>query len=172
MSTPTSSAALFRPRWPRSGNARFDTRSSAHDGLATGLENRFERLDPVVGGLEEEIVHHRLGLLELLDECERHRAARHRAAELRVDAVARRPAENGDRSLLTRLQEVRRLDRGPLLGRSAFLLVHRADIVVVCTLETYASRSRRGRSLRRSPVRRISGYLAEGAPFTLTHTSP
>ena len=65
-----------------------------------------ERLDTVVGRLEEEIVHHRLRPLELLDERERHGAAGHCAAELRVDAIAGGTAVDGDRALLPGLEEV------------------------------------------------------------------
>ena len=122
------------PAGSRRRDARLDGRRAARDRLPARLEHGFERFDAVVGRLEEEIVHDRLRPLELLHERERHGSARHRAAELRVDAVARRPAIDRDRALLPRLEEVRRLGGGgALLRRSALLLVHAAS-VVMCTV--------------------------------------
>jgi hypothetical protein len=102
--------------------------------LATGLEHRLEGLDAVVGRLEKEVVDDGLRLLQLLHQRQRHRPARHRAAELRIDAIARRPAKHGHSTLLARLEEVRRFrGGGSLLRRSALLLGHDAN-VVMCTL--------------------------------------
>ncbi len=85
--TPATATTLARAGWSGSGDTRFDVRRTLRDGLAARLEHGFQRLDAVVGGLEEEVVDDGLRLLELFHERERHRAAGHRAAELRIDAV-------------------------------------------------------------------------------------
>ena len=107
--------------------------------LAAGLEHGVERFDAVVRGLEKQVLHHRLRLLELLHERQGHRSALHRAAELRVDAIAGGTTQYGDGALFSGLQKVRRFVYGPAaLFRGATLLFGHIAIIRVCTTVTYS----------------------------------
>ena len=66
------------PAATRGRDTRLDGRRAARHRLTARLEHGLERLDAVVGRLEEEVVHDRLRPLELLHERERHGSARHR----------------------------------------------------------------------------------------------
>src|SRR4029079_10582785 len=71
----TSSSPLLRTWGARGRDARFDDRPAAHHRLPACLEHCLERFDAVVGGFEEEVVYHRLCLLELFYQGERHGSA-------------------------------------------------------------------------------------------------
>jgi hypothetical protein len=69
-------------------------------------EHSFQRFDPVVGRLEEQILHHRLGSLELGDQHFCVGATGHLAAHLGHHAVAARSVQDDEDAPLSRLHEV------------------------------------------------------------------
>jgi len=86
--------------------ALVDARATSQNLFAARGEHSLQRFDAVVGRLEKEIFHHRLGTLELRDQHLRVGTTRHLAAHLRHHAVATRAMQYHEDAPLSRLHEV------------------------------------------------------------------
>jgi hypothetical protein len=105
--TPTSS----RPRSSRMSFAAATPRppgAALEDGLAACREHCLERLDAVVGRLEEKVVNSGLGLFQLSDQSDGVPARWHRSAELWRHPVPARLPQDHELPLLGGLDEVLR----------------------------------------------------------------